>query len=57
MALPSSTGLPVQTPSAQLKGFAAEEYLKQTFKMNALAKGVPDWQLGAYTKGSLPDGN
>ena len=55
-AIAKSTGLPVQTPSAQYKGFAAEEYFKQTLKINALAKGIPDWQLGAYTKGSLPDG-
>lgn len=56
-AIAKSTGLPVQTPSAQYKGFAAEEYFKQTLKINALAKGIPDWQLGAYTKGALPDGN
>ncbi len=55
-AIAKSTGLPVRTPSAQYKGFAAEEYFKQTLKINALAKGVPDWQLGAYTKGALPDG-
>lgn len=55
-AIAKSTGVPVKTPSAQYKGFAAEEYFKQTLKINALAKGVPDWQLGAYTKGALPDG-
>ena len=55
-AIAKSTGLPVRTPSAQYKGFAAEEYFKQTLKINSLAKGVPDWQLGAYTKGALPDG-
>lgn len=56
-AIAKSTELPVRTPSAQYKGFAAEEYFKQTLKINALAKGVPDWQLGAYTKGVLPDGS
>lgn len=56
-AIAQSTGLPVRTPSAQYKGFAAEEYFKQTLKINALAKGVPDWQLGAYTKGAMPDGS
>lgn len=55
-AIAKSTGLPVRTSSANFKGFAAEEYFKQTLKINALAKGVPDWQLGAYTKGMLPDG-
>lgn len=55
-AIAKSTGLPVRTPSAQYKGFAAEEYFKQTLKINSLAKGIPDWQLGAYTKGALPDG-
>lgn len=56
VAIAKSTGLPVKTSSAQYKGFAAEEYFKQTLKINALAKGIPDWQLGAYTKGPLPDG-
>ena len=55
-AIAKSTGLPVSTSSVQYKGFAAEEYFKQTLKINALAKGVPDWQLGAYTKGAMPDG-
>lgn len=55
-AIAKSTGLPVQTPSAQYKGFAAEEYFKQILKINALAKGIPDWKLEAYTKGALPDG-
>lgn len=55
-AIAKSTGLPVRTPSASYKGFAAEEYFKQTLKINALAKGIPDWKLGAYTKGVLPDG-
>lgn len=56
-AIAQSTGLPVRTPSAQYKGFAAEEYFKQTLKINALAKGIPDWQLGAYTRGAMPDGS
>lgn len=55
-AIAKSTGLPVKTASAQYKGFAAEEYFKQTLKINALAKGVPDYNLGVYTKGLLPDG-
>ena len=55
-AIAKSTGLPVRTSSVQYKGFAAEEYFKQTLKINALAKGVPDWQLGVYTKGAMPDG-
>lgn len=55
-AIAKATGLPVRTYSVQYKGFAAEEYFKQTLKINALAKGVPDWQLGAYTKGAMPDG-
>ncbi|MEG1926892.1 MAG: hypothetical protein RR415_14220, partial [Ruthenibacterium sp.] len=28
-----------------------------TLKINALAKGVPNYKLGAYTKGALPDGS
>ena len=55
-AIAKSTGLPVRTSSVQYKGFAAEEYFKQTLKINSLAKGVPDGQLGAYTKGAMPDG-
>lgn len=55
-AIAKSTGLPVRTNSVQYKGFAAEEYFKQTLKINALAKGVPDWQLDVYTKGVMPDG-
>jgi hypothetical protein len=55
-AIATSTGLPVRSPSAQYKGFAAEEYFKQTLKINALSKGVPDYELGVYTKGALPDG-
>ena len=55
-AIAKSTGLPVRTSSVQYKGFAAEEYFKQTLKITALAKGVPDWQLGVYTKGAMPDG-
>jgi hypothetical protein len=56
-AIAKSTGLPVKTSSVQYKGFAAEEYYKHTLKINALAKGVPDYKLGAYTKGTLPDGS
>jgi hypothetical protein len=56
-AIAKSTGLPVRTSSVQYKGFAAEEYFKWTLKINSLAKGVPDWQLGAYTNGSMPDGS
>jgi hypothetical protein len=56
-AIAKSTGLPVRTPSAAYKGFVAEEYFKQTLKINALAKGVPDYKLGIYTKGTLPDGS
>ena len=55
-AIAHSTGLPLKTPSAQYKGFAAEEYFKQTLKINALAQGVPDYELGVYTSGELPDG-
>lgn len=55
-AIAKSTGLPVRTNAAQYKGFAAEEYFKQTLKINALAKGIPDYKLGVYTKGALPDG-
>ena len=51
------TGLPVRTPSQQYKGFIAEEYFKHTSKINALAKGVPDWKIGVYTNGILPDGS
>lgn len=40
-AIAKSTGLPVRTPVAQYKGFAAEEFFKQTTKINALAKGIP----------------
>jgi len=55
-AIAKSTGLPVKTNSAQNKGFVAEENHKLTLKINALAKGVPDWKLGAYTNGELSDG-
>ena len=55
-AIADRTGMPVRTPSAQYKGFAAEEYFKQTLKINALAKGIPDYKVGVYTKGALPDG-
>ena len=56
-AIAKSTGLPVRTPSQQYKGFIAEEYFKHTLKINALAKGVPDWRIGVYTNGVLPDGS
>lgn len=56
-AIAKSTGLPVKTPSSAWKGFAAEEHFKHTLKINALAKGVPDYKLGVYTKGTLPDGS
>lgn len=55
-AIAKSTGLPVRTPTQQYKGFAAEEYFKNTLKINALAKGVPDSKIGIYTKGEMPDG-
>lgn len=55
-AIAKSTGLPVKTPSSSYKGYVAEEYFKHTLKINALAKGVPNWKLGIYTKGILPDG-
>ena len=55
-AIAKSTGLPVRTPTQQYKGFAAEEYFKNTMKINALAKGVSDSKIGIYTKGQMPDG-
>lgn len=55
-AIAKSTGLPVRTPVVQYKGFAAEEFFKQTMKINALAKGVPNYKIGVYTNGELPDG-
>lgn len=55
-AIAKSTGLPVKTPTQQYKGFAAEEYFKNTMKINALAKGVSDSKIGIYTKGQMPDG-
>lgn len=55
-AIATSTGMPVRTPSPQYKGFIAEEYFKNTLKINALSKGIPDWKIGVYTKGTLPDG-
>lgn len=54
-AIAKSTGMPVRTPVSSYKGFAAEEYFKQTMKINALAKGIPDYQIGVYTNGTLPD--
>ena len=56
-AIAKSTGMPVRTPTQQYKGFAAEEYFKNTMKINALAKGVPDSKIGIYTKGQMPDGS
>ena len=56
-AIAKSTGLPVKTSSQQYKGFIAEEYFKHTLKINALAKGIPDWKMGVYTNGTLPDGS
>lgn len=55
-AIAASTGMPVRTPSAQYKGFAAEEWIKQTMKADALSKGIPNYKIGIYTKGELPDG-
>lgn len=52
-AIAKSTGRPVMTPSAQYKGFAAEEHFKQTLKINALAKGE---NIEVFTSGRLPDG-
>ena len=54
-AIAKSTGLPVKTSSQQYKGFIAEEYFKHTLKINALSKGIPDWKIGVYTNGPLPD--
>ena len=56
-AIAKSTGLPVRTPTQQYKGFAAEEYFKNTMKINALAKGVPNSKIGVYTNGQMPDGS
>ncbi len=56
-AIAKTTGLPVRTPTQQYKGFAAEEYFKNTLKINALAKGVPSSKIGIYTKGQMPDGS
>lgn len=55
-AIAKSTGLPVRTGSQQYKGFIAEEFFKHTLKINALADGIPDWKIGVYTNGELPDG-
>lgn len=52
-AIAKSTGLPVRTPTQQYKGFA----VKNTMKINALAKGVSDSKIGIYTKGQMPDGS
>ncbi len=55
-AIAKSTGLPVRTPSSQYKGFIAEEWHKHTLKINALSEGIPDYMLGVYTNGNLPNG-
>lgn len=56
-AIAKSSGLPVRTPSAQYKGFAAEEYFKQTLKIDALSKGISENRFAIITKGEMPDGN
>ena len=56
-AIIKSTGLPTRTPTAQYKGFAAEEFFKLTAKINALAEGAFSFQVGIYTGGTLPDGS
>ena len=53
----TSKGTVTKAPTASFKGFAAEEYFKLTLKINALAEGVPDYKIGVYTKGTLPDGS
>ena len=45
-AIAKFTGRPVKTPTQQYKGFAAEEYFKNTMKINALAKGGSDFKIG-----------
>ena len=50
----SKAGVPVRTPTPQYKGFAAEEYFKNTLKINALAKGKASWRIGVYTSGEMP---
>ena len=55
-AIAKSTGEAVKTLTQQYKGFAAEEYFKNTLKINALAKGIADSKIGVYTKGTMPDG-
>lgn len=55
-AIAKSTGEVVKTPVAQYKGFAAEEFHKQTMIINARAKGVPSYKFDVYTEGPLPDG-
>lgn len=55
-AIAKSTGLPNQLPVEAYKGFVAEEFYKNRLKINALAEGVPDYKLGVYTKGIMPDG-
>lgn len=55
-AIAKSTGKPVRTPSNQFKGFAAEEFQKLTFGIDALSKGIPESQFGVYTYGPQPNG-
>ena len=52
----SKAGVPVKTLTPQYKGFAAEEYFKNTLKINALAKGKASWRIGVYTSGEMPNG-
>ena len=56
-SIAKSTGLPVKTSVEQYKGFAAEEYFKQTLKINARAKGISSYNFEAFTNGELPDGS
>lgn len=53
----TKAGTPTNLASIRYKGFVAEEYFKHTLKINALSEGIPDWQVGIYTKGTLPDGS
>ncbi len=52
----TSKGQITKQNSSSHKGFAFEEHHKWTTKINALAKGIPDYKIGVYTKGELPDG-
>jgi len=55
-AIAKSTGKPVRTSSNQFKGFAAEEYQKLTFRIDAYAKGIPESQFEVYTYGPQANG-